>query len=97
MTITKKQHDHRRQYPLTARQKEILDFIKDVCFSWKIPPTVREIGEAFDNMTPNGVRCHLVAIESKGYIELVKNCARNIVVIEDGCCCFCGANETEAA
>lgn len=54
---------------ITKRQHEILDFIRDKIENRGFPPSIREIGEAFEIASPNGVMCHLKALEKKGYIE----------------------------
>ena len=54
---------------LTERQREIYDFIRDKIESRGYGPTVREIGEGFDIKSPNGVMCHLKALEKKGLIK----------------------------
>ncbi len=53
---------------LTERQKEIYDFIREQIMEKGYPPTVRDIGENFDIKSPNGVMCHLKALEKKGLI-----------------------------
>ena len=53
---------------LTVRQREIYDFIRHKIESRGYGPTVREIGTAFDIKSPNGVMCHLKALEKKGLI-----------------------------
>src|SRR6266849_2994657 len=53
---------------LTDRQREIYDFIRDKIESRGYGPTVREIGLNFDIKSPNGVMCHLKALEKKGLI-----------------------------
>src|SRR6476646_4820307 len=54
---------------ITKRQHEILDYIRDKIENRGFPPSIREIGEAFEIASPNGVMCHLKALEKKGYIE----------------------------
>src|SRR5437868_4982952 len=54
---------------ITKRQNEILDFIRDKIENRGFPPSIREIGEAFHIASPNGVMCHLKALQKKGYIE----------------------------
>ena len=54
---------------ITTRQHEILDYIRDKIENRGFPPSIREIGSAFDIASPNGVMCHLKALEKKGYIE----------------------------
>jgi repressor LexA len=53
---------------LTERQREIYDFIKSKIDARGYGPTVREIGLAFEIRSPNGVMCHLKALEKKGLI-----------------------------
>jgi repressor LexA len=64
--------------PLTERQEAILDFIAGEIFGNLCPPTVREIGERFGIRSPNGVVCHLRAIEKKGFITVVGTQSRCI-------------------
>ena len=54
---------------LTPRQREIYDFIRLKIEGRGYGPTVREIGKAFDIASPNGVMCHLKALETKGFIK----------------------------
>ena len=53
---------------LTAKQRAIYDFIKDKIMVRGYGPTVREIGAGFKIKSPNGVMCHLKALEKKGLI-----------------------------
>ena len=57
---------------LTARQREIYDFICGHIESNGYPPTVRDIGLHFKIESPNGVMCHLKALQKKGYIHRVE-------------------------
>lgn len=54
---------------LTERQREIYDFIRKKIESRGYPPTVREIGNHFGIKSPNGVMCHLKALEKKEFIN----------------------------
>ncbi len=63
---------------LTKRQKEVYEFIRDKIRNRGYGPTVREIGDAFGIRSPNGVMCHLKAIEKKGLITREKNMSRAI-------------------
>ena len=69
------------QETLTHRQKEIYEFIRDKIESRGYPPTVREIGEAFDIQSPNGVMCHLNALVKKGLITREDRMARAIQLV----------------
>src|SRR6266852_1128574 len=67
---------------LTERQKEIYEFIQEKIESRGYGPTVREIGEAFGIKSPNGVMCHLKALEKKGLIKRETFSARAIQLID---------------
>lgn len=53
---------------LTDRQLEVLRFIARQIEDLGYPPTIREIGEALDIRSTNGVNDHLKALERKGYL-----------------------------
>lgn len=63
---------------LTTRQRDVLDFIRTKIEGRGYGPTVREIGEAFEIASPNGVMCHLKALEKKGLISREANRSRAI-------------------
>src|SRR5262249_29458946 len=67
---------------LTDRQRQIYEFIRDKTESRGYPPTVREIGEEFDIKSPNGVMCHLKALEKKGLIKRDAFSARGIQLVD---------------
>src|SRR4051794_20180389 len=67
---------------LTDRQREIYDFIRTKIETRGYGPTVREIGLAFDIKSPNGVMCHLKALEKKGLIIRQLNSARAIQLVD---------------
>ena len=46
-------------------------------------PTVREIGEHFEISSPNGVMCHLKALEKKGLIHRSPNKSRAIELTQE--------------
>jgi repressor LexA len=54
--------------PLTARQREVLDFVRSFMIRVGYPPTVREIGSHF-GFVPRSVFDHLKALERKGYLR----------------------------
>jgi repressor LexA len=54
--------------PLTARQREVLDFVRHFMTRVGYPPTVREIGSHF-GFVPRSVFDHLKALERKGYLR----------------------------
>jgi repressor LexA len=67
---------------LTERQREIYEFIRDKIESRGYGPTVREIGLGFHIKSPNGVMCHLKALEKKGLIKREGFSARAIQLLD---------------
>ena len=63
---------------LTSRQAAVFEFIKERVQSRGYGPTVREIGEHFQSSSPNGVMCHLRALERKGLLTRVRKHDRAI-------------------
>ena len=63
---------------LTARQQAVYEFIRDKIRNRGYGPTVREIGDQFKIRSPNGVMCHLKALEKKGAISREPNMSRAI-------------------
>ncbi len=68
---------------LTARQAEILDFIRDFAAEEGYPPTRAEIAEAFGFRSPNAAEEHLRALDRKGAIELLSGSSRGIRLLEE--------------
>ena len=54
---------------LTERQRAIYEFLSQSIREKGYPPTIREVMEAFDIASTNGVRTTLAALEKKGYIK----------------------------
>ena len=69
---------------LTAKQKEILQFIKANILERGFPPSVREICKAVDLRSTSSVHSHLEALEAKGYIKKDPTKPRTIEVVNDG-------------
>ena len=67
-----------KKISLTKRQREIYEFLRDKIINRGYGPTVREIGLHFDIRSPNGVMCHLKALERKGLISREQNMSRAI-------------------
>ncbi|TWU38735.1 LexA repressor [Novipirellula aureliae] len=63
---------------LTDRQQNVYNMIRDLIVKRGYGPTVREIGEHFEIKSPNGVMCHLRALERKGLITRSPNKSRAI-------------------
>jgi repressor LexA len=64
--------------PMTERQAQILRFIHSFQVEHRYPPTIRDICEAFKIRSPNGVMCHLRALERKGQIVRDEKVSRGI-------------------
>lgn len=64
--------------PLTKKQQQIYEFIKDKIMNRGYGPTVREIGAHFGIRSPNGVMCHLKALEKKEMIVRDERMSRAI-------------------
>lgn len=68
--------------PLTKQQQVVYDYIREKIVSRGYGPTVREIGEYMNIKSPNGVMCHLRALERKGMILRRANKSRAIELTE---------------
>src|SRR6516165_8692891 len=68
---------------LTSRQREIYNFIRSKIQGRGYGPTVREIGNQFHIKSPNGVMCHLKALQKKGLIHREPNMSRAIQLLDD--------------
>jgi len=67
---------------LTPRQREIFKWVKGFIREHAMPPTVREIGDAF-GIKSSSVFDLLKALERKGYLRRGELGARSLI-IEDG-------------
>ena len=70
--------------PLTARQREALEYIRRCVRKRGYGPTVREIGDQMGIHSPNGVVGHLTALERKGFIQREANLSRSIMLVDRG-------------
>ncbi|WP_455381544.1 transcriptional repressor LexA [Salinispira pacifica] len=66
---------------ITARQREILQFIKTFIETHRFPPTIREISERF-TISVKGAYDHVKALEKKSFIRCNTNRSRSIEVLE---------------
>jgi repressor LexA len=60
----------------------MLDYIERVVHTTGYPPSIRQIGEALDISSTNGVRAHLKALEKKGYIHRSLRTSRGIAMLD---------------
>jgi repressor LexA len=58
--------------PLTEKQQDIFNFIRKHIETEGYPPAIRDICNEFKIKSPNGVMCHLKALQKKGYIHRVE-------------------------
>jgi len=65
---------------LTARQRRILEFIRDWVDRYGYPPSVREIGEAVGLVSPSSVAYQLKELERKGFLRRDPNRPRAVDV-----------------
>lgn len=68
---------------LTPRQRQIYEYIRSKIVERGLPPTIREIADQAGIKSPNGVMCHLVALEKKGFIRREPNLARAILLTDE--------------
>jgi repressor LexA len=54
---------------LTPKQQQIYEFIRNYIQDKGYPPAIRDIGKHFEIVSPNGVMCHLKALQKKGFIQ----------------------------
>ncbi len=68
--------------PLTARQAEVLQLIRDFVQSTGFPPTRADIAQVLGFKSANAAEDHLKALARKGYIELLPGASRGIRLAE---------------
>ena len=68
---------------LTAKQQEILEYIKNTILKKGYPPAVRDICEAVKLKSTSSVHSHLSALEEKGYIHRDPTKPRAIEILDD--------------
>ena len=68
---------------ITAKQKEILEYIKAQILEKGYPPAVREICSAVHLKSTSSVHSHLETLEKNGYIRRDPTKPRAIEIIDD--------------
>lgn len=68
---------------ITAKQQEILDYIKDEILKKGYPPSVRDICEAVNLKSTSSVHSHLETLEKNGYIKRDPTKPRAIEICDD--------------
>ena len=69
--------------PLTPRQQQVFDLIKDNISETGMPPTRAEIATFFGFKSANAAEEHLNALAKKGYIEMLPGTSRGIRLAEE--------------
>jgi len=69
--------------PLTQKQEEIYNIIKDSILKKGYPPSVREIGELVGLKSTSSVHAQLNTLEKKGYIRKDPSKPRTIEITDD--------------
>jgi repressor LexA len=67
---------------LTARQQQILDYIRSEIHRRGFPPSVREIGEHVGLSSSSTVHSHLAALEAKGFLRRDPSKPRALEVLD---------------
>lgn len=68
---------------ISAKQQEILDYIKNEILNRGYPPSVREICQAVHLKSTSSVHAHLETLEKNGYIRRDPTKPRAIEVVDD--------------
>lgn len=68
---------------ITNKQKEILEYIKEIILTRGYPPAVREICEAVNLKSTSSVHSHLETLEKNGYIRRDPTKPRAIEICDD--------------
>lgn len=68
---------------LSAKQQEILEYLKDCILKKGYPPAVREICEAVKLKSTSSVHAHLETLEEKGFIRKDPTKPRAIEILDD--------------
>lgn len=67
---------------LTVRQRQVLDYIREMVAERGYPPSVREIGEAVGLSSPSTVHSHLNSLVEGGFIKRDPSKPRAIMVVD---------------
>lgn len=68
---------------ITAKQQEVLEYIKQEILQRGYPPAVREICEAVNLKSTSSVHAHLESLEKNGYIRRDPTKPRAIEIVDD--------------
>ena len=71
------------QGKISAKQREVLEYLKQQIMDKGYPPSVREIGEAVHLKSTSSVHAHLETLELNGYIRRDPAKPRAIEIVDD--------------
>lgn len=69
--------------PLTTRQQQILDLVRDTIDATGMPPTRAEISERLGFRSANAAEQHLRALAKKGVIQMIPGMSRGIRLLQE--------------
>jgi repressor LexA len=68
--------------PVTARQRQVYEFISSYLETQNQPPTIAEIGKQFQMTSSASVHSILSALEREGFIKRIPNVSRGIEIVK---------------
>jgi repressor LexA len=68
--------------PVTARQRQVYEFISSYLETQNQPPTIAEIGKQFQMTSSASVHSILLALEREGLIKRIPNVSRGIEIVK---------------
>ena len=72
-----------REWTISKKQREILEYMKQQILEKGFPPSVREIGDAVSLRSTSSVHAHLESLEKHGYIRKDPTKPRAIEILDD--------------
>lgn len=67
---------------LTKRQREIYEYIVRTIETTGRQPTIREMAMQFNITSPNGIMCHLQALERKGWVRRTNSGHAGLILLK---------------
>jgi repressor LexA len=68
--------------PLTTRQREVLEFIRDYTRDKGYPPSVRDIAAGVGLSSVSSAQAHLVTLGERGYLRRDESRPRALVLLD---------------
>ncbi len=83
MNEMNKTNEMSKTKPLTKRQEDVLNYIKDHLSEHGLPPTRQEISTALGFRSANAAEEHLKALRRKNAIVMIPNASRGIQIVDN--------------